>query len=95
MERILSSINSEILQHGEITLQPLYPKIWEKIAGSLSFARPDARDEHSIEVTIPSALPEVLKENLVSLIQAVCYRHHLALINVTEKEGKHAEHTDK
>lgn len=39
----LQSISGDISRHGEITLQPLFPKDWKKTMRELSFTLPNYR----------------------------------------------------
>lgn len=81
----LQSINDDIHRLGDITLQPLYPKQWKQTIRLLSIALPGYPLTDSVEILVPENLPLTFKENLIALLQEVCYAHGLNAITVTEQ----------
>lgn len=81
----LQSINDDIKRLGNITLQPLFPKHWKQTIRLLSISLPGYPLTDSVEIIVPEKLPFTFKENLIAILQEVCYAHGLSAITVTEQ----------
>jgi hypothetical protein len=86
MKTQLAKVQEEITEHGEITLKPLFPKEWKEVVKHMQVSYPDVKENHNIEVIIPHGLPVALKQNLLGLVQEICYRNQFSIITVSEKD---------
>ena len=86
MESTLLLVYNDIINHGDITLRAIHPKQWKKTRKAISFKLADGENTNYIAVSIPSGLPLIFKENLLALVQEVCYKYNFSSVTVTEQE---------